>query len=172
MNDTSDELFDPADAPGLGPDPRPGRWSIAQVDAALERVFSARSLDAGQRALVRALALLWHDHLDEAHEIVQDHADGDGAYLHGIMHRREPDYWNAKYWFRRVGGHPFFGSFGAVAASLPGGDAFVVGGMFESAAFVDAVEVAVRGRASAAAEKRLEAIQAEEFCRLFAHLTA
>jgi hypothetical protein len=29
-----------------------------------------------------------------------------GAFWHGIMHRREPDAWNSKYWFRKVGRHP------------------------------------------------------------------
>lgn len=28
------------------------------------------------------------------------------AYWHGIMHRREGDFWNSHYWFRQVGKHP------------------------------------------------------------------
>jgi hypothetical protein len=28
--------------------------------------------------------------------------------VHAIMHRREPDPWNSKYWWRRVGAHPCF----------------------------------------------------------------
>lgn len=50
--------------------------------------------------------------LDRSHNYSQDcqgegkHVAGD--YWHGIMHRREPDYGNSKYWFRRVGDHPIF----------------------------------------------------------------
>ena len=56
------------------------------------------------------LAGLWllHDYLDEAHRLVQDLDSTSAAYWHGILHRREPDYPNAKYWFRRVGKHPIF----------------------------------------------------------------
>jgi hypothetical protein len=53
-----------------------------------------------------------HDFLDESHQLSQSiegegkHLDGD--YWHAIMHRREPDDSNAKYWFRRAGRHPVF----------------------------------------------------------------
>lgn len=51
-----------------------------------------------------------HDYLDESHQYSQSvqnqgiHRAGD--YWHHIMHRREPDYSNAKYWSRAVGYHP------------------------------------------------------------------
>lgn len=57
------------------------------------------------RAVLSAL-WLYHNFLDESHAISQSIATPTGSLLHGIMHRREEDYSNAKYWFARVGRHP------------------------------------------------------------------
>lgn len=61
------------------------------------------------RCCVSGLWLL-HDFLDESHTISQNIATPSGSYWHGIMHRREGDFSNAKYWFDRVGDHPVFAS--------------------------------------------------------------
>ena len=57
---------------------------------------------------VRSALFLYFSALDESHKISQDIGSGTGSYLHGIMHRQEPDYSNSKYWFRRVGRHELF----------------------------------------------------------------
>ena len=48
---------------------------------------------------------LYFDFLDESHEISQELENPDGNFWHAIMHRREPDAANSKYWWRRVGKH-------------------------------------------------------------------
>jgi hypothetical protein len=55
---------------------------------------------------------LWlrFDFLDESHAISQeDESAPDRNFWHAIMHRREPDASNSKYWWRRVGPHPVLG---------------------------------------------------------------
>ena len=110
------KLMETPELAGLGPDIRVDVLSAEQIDSELEKVATNSRLTPAMLALFRAGIYLWHDHLEQAHRIVQDIETPDGSLLHGIMHRREPDYGNAKYWFRRVGSHPSFLSL-AVRAS-------------------------------------------------------
>lgn len=72
--------------------------------------------DAQVFALLRGGLYYAVDAIHEAHRIFQD-APGDlGAYWHGMMHRREGDFDNARYWFRRSGRLPFFDELHRVAA--------------------------------------------------------
>lgn len=73
--------------------------------------------DAATFALLRGGLLYAADAIHEAHAIFQE-AKGDlGAYWHGMMHRREGDFDNARYWFRRAGGLPFFGELHGAASA-------------------------------------------------------
>ena len=64
--------------------------------------------DSAMFALVRGDLFYALDALPEAHAIFQEASDDDGAYWHGMLHRREGDFDNARYWFRRAGVMPFF----------------------------------------------------------------
>ncbi len=59
------------------------------------------------QALQAGLWLLF-DFMTESHDISQQIATPSGSYWHGILHRREPDAFNSKYWMARVGEHPIF----------------------------------------------------------------
>ena len=98
------KAIDTGDLPALGPEQRASAKSIA----ALGQAVDALGLCSSTANLARSAALLWHDHLDASHDISQDLPSADGSFLHGIMHRREPDYPNAKYWFHRAGDHPCY----------------------------------------------------------------
>ena len=57
---------------------------------------------------VRSALFLYYSALDDSHTISQSIESPTGSFLHGVMHRQERDYSNAKYWFRRVGEHELF----------------------------------------------------------------
>src|SRR5438874_1821102 len=67
-------------------------------------------------ALVRGGLFYAVDALDAAHRIFQEGEDDLGAYWHGMMHRREGDFDNARYWFRRAGALPFFAALHGAAS--------------------------------------------------------
>ena len=56
----------------------------------------------------RAGLLLWNDDLEGAHPLVQDLPDQTAAFWHAILHRREGDFSNARYWWNRTDEHPAF----------------------------------------------------------------
>src|SRR5256885_4271754 len=95
--------------PELGPG-SPNEPARKQLTAlTVEKAFPGQSIVGHDAARCCLSGIwLWHDFLDESHEISQEVESVDGSYWHGIMHRREPDYGNAKYWFRRVPAHPIF----------------------------------------------------------------
>ena len=64
--------------------------------------------DQNMAQVGRAGLLLAAGGLKEAHGIVQQLESPEAYYWHGIVHRREPDWSNAKYWFRQLGHHVVF----------------------------------------------------------------
>lgn len=69
-------------------------------------LVGTKAADRGMLSACRAGLWLAFNHLDRSHALSQELHTPEGSFWHAIMHRREPDAWNSKYWWRRVGSHP------------------------------------------------------------------
>jgi hypothetical protein len=170
-------LIGTPDLPGLEATPRAGRLSLPELNRKLERFITETRPPAPRVPCLRSAALLWHDYLDESHTISQEIRTADGSFLHAIMHRREPDYNNAKYWFRRVGTHPSFARIAARAAGPLATDAgknlvtrLAPQGNWNPFAFVDACEEAADRSSADPTVRALMLVQQVEFNCLLEHL--
>jgi len=85
-------------------------WLRDHLHAACSTPLFAQAKSTTAATALMAGLFLLHDYLEESHALSQSIEgqgdDSSGDYWHAIMHRREPDYSNAKYWIRRVGQHP------------------------------------------------------------------
>ena len=82
-----------------------------------ETLLGAPVRDPLMAQCVRSGLLLRAEQFDASHDICQGIKTAEGSYWHGILHRREPDASNAKYWFRNVGDHPVWVE---LAEQIPG----------------------------------------------------
>jgi hypothetical protein len=143
----------------------------ALTDESLAGADSVR--DPRAAAACRAGLWLRFDFFEEAHAISQDLPTTEGSYWHAILHRREPDPGNAKYWFRRVGRHPVFELLREAAARLAperveSADALLDRTPWDPYAFVDLCENA-RAKGPSSLLELCLAVQWCEWDLLFEH---
>ena len=155
-------IFITPSPPGLGPERRADALPLIELENDLESTVSQSDISVFNADLIRSAALLWHDHLDASHTLSQDIRSNDGSFLHGIMHRREPDYPNAKYWFNRVGTHDAFPDiFHRAETILTGtGLAQIIESEWDSFAMVDSVS---RAKVDSKEYALLQQVQQIEF---------
>ena len=73
------------------------------------RLFGPVALQpAAPVGLVRAGLFYYHNALDDSHKQAALDEGDLAAYWHGMVHRREGDFENARYWMRRAGEQPVF----------------------------------------------------------------
>jgi len=119
----------------------------AALSGATEKLMlSGPVQDVNEARAMLAGLWLWHDWLDESHRISQSINTPTGSFWHAIMHRREGDFSNSKYWWARCRNHPVMAALGqqagAVLHPLPADKSLLrlVNAGWNATAFVDLVE--------------------------------
>jgi hypothetical protein len=122
------------------------------------------------------LALLWHDHWDAAHAIAQsDEGEPDHDFLHAMIHRREGDFGNARFWLRETETHPCHDVIASRAESFLTSDslrsAFTIDGRWNARAYLDAVRKQSKGNQDSSQEILLRNLQGAEMITFSEWLT-
>ncbi len=94
-------------SPGPGT-PTAAAWSVLEGMTPDQAFVGMSLVDRDMAQACMAGLWLYHNYLDESHRISQSIINDTGNFWHAIMHRREPDAWNSKYWFDRVRQHPVY----------------------------------------------------------------
>lgn len=163
----------------VGPGRQRHQWLFESIQRLSISIGSANNVSV---TAFKAGLLATHDFFDESHTEAQSiegmGSQHNGDYWHAILHRREPDYGNAKYWFRHVGRHPVYRDLAPIAQmrfertepgllkSLePWRKRLLAQSGWDPMAFVDLCEAAARDHTL---KGWCEQIQYDEMCLLLA----
>jgi hypothetical protein len=164
---TACSLITAADLCELGPS-EPNRTVAQQLQELDETALFGEQIVVDHDMAASCISGLWllHNYLDDSHTISQSIDTATGSYWHGIMHRREPDFSNAKYWFRRVGDHELFSTLCDAARKLANeigtdnnSEFLARQNQWDPFAFVDLCESAIHGKANETLCRRIANIE-------------
>jgi len=101
LSDLLAPLFEALPLDKAMPELVPGKAQGSQISGLVAAIENEPALQKNKPLL--AGIWLYVDDLDRSHQVSQSIETPIGSLWHGIMHRREGDFWNSKYWFRRAG---------------------------------------------------------------------
>lgn len=154
--------------------------SDAEAAARLAEIAPAQLLtepqaDQDRADCIKAMLLLWLDDLEISHTLSQGVDTPDGSFIHAIIHRREGDFSNSKYWFARTGQHAAMAELAQHVAKAPGDwhrpqlKRLIDGGTWHGPAYVDFVET-VTGHPGSPDHAIAVSLQKLEWAVLMKHL--
>lgn len=170
-----DELIAKRPLPELGSG-QPDLARLADLERRIPEALRASRKIVNEEMARAGMAGLWlhFDFLDTSHRISQEIGAVEGSYWHGVMHRREGDFGNASYWFRRAGELPFFAALGQEAAQMlaskgkhPELARLTRGDSWDPYRFVDICKACING--IPAIEEPCRQLQLLEWQHLFQH---
>jgi hypothetical protein len=133
-------------------------------------------VSASDASAVMSALWLRHDWLEQSHTISQGIDSPTGSFWHAIMHRREGDFSNSKYWYNRVGEHPTYKTLSVRAAEVvnpfPADKSVyrLIAHGWNPSAFVDLVQQVHRDESNPR-HRLCVALQELEWQTLFQHCT-